>query len=174
MAGWKFHLAQLTKSFPTDFNYLGPRWNGLLLRVGVNATKYRKPWPRTDIIVPWPHDCLSPIMRWLQLKPGQTVSGMVLKYSEKKHWKLQIECNLTFDRDFLFNFPNWYFVLGVCKEEPKRADLIDKPGLSGRQPARQLRKIIQLNASLLTNWAAGKNELWKKGGLAGSLRQKWS
>ena len=76
MAGWKFHLAQLTKSFPTDFNYLGPRWNGPLLGAGVNATKYQKPWPRTDIIVRWPHDCLSPIMRWPQERPVQTVWGI--------------------------------------------------------------------------------------------------
>ena len=83
MAGWKFHLAQLTKSFPTDFNYLGPRWNGPLLGAGVNATKYQKPWPRTDIIVRWPHDCLSPIMRWPQLKPRQTAWGGAFLYLEK-------------------------------------------------------------------------------------------
>ena len=81
MAGWKFHLVQLTKSFPTDFNYLGPGWNGLLLRAGVNATKHRK--PRTDIIVRWPHDCLSPIMRWPQLKPRQTAWGGAFLYLEK-------------------------------------------------------------------------------------------
>ena len=80
MAGWKFHLAQLTKSFPTDFNYLGPRWNGPLLGAGVNATKYQKPWPRTDIIVRWPHDCLSPIMRWPQERPVQTVWGIGAPY----------------------------------------------------------------------------------------------
>ena len=80
MAGWKFHLAQLTKSFPTDFNYLGPRWNGPLLGAGVNATKYQKPWPRTDIIVRWPHDCLSPIMRWPQERPVQTVWGIGASY----------------------------------------------------------------------------------------------
>ena len=117
MAGWKFHLVQLTKSFPTDFNYLGPRWNGLLLLVlGVNATKYRKPWPRTDIIVRWPHDCLSPIMRLQQLKPGQTVSGVKIAIFVKTLKKWWIECNLTENRDCrnLFNFPNWYFVNGVC------------------------------------------------------------
>ena len=65
-----------------------------ITRPGVNATKYRKPWPRTDIIVRWPHDCLSPIMRWPQLKPGRTVSGGALQYYQK----LQIGRNLTFDR----------------------------------------------------------------------------
>ena len=173
MAGWKFHLAQLSKSFPTDFNYLGPRWNGLLLPDRVNATKQRKPWACTDIIVRWPHDCLSPIMRSLQLKPGQTVSGGALKYSKNN----EIKCYLTFDRGFRspkpVQFPKFISCAWClhCRAKCKKG-WFNWQTWSKWAACEAVRKIIQLNASLHTNW--GKNELLEKGGRrAGSLWQKY-
>ena len=174
MAGWKFHLAQLTKSFPTDFNYLGPRWNGLLLPDRVNATKQRKPWARTDIIVRWPHDCLSPIMRSLQ----QSLD----KQFQVVHWKfrkiMKIQCNLTFDRDFrspkLVQFHRLVSCAWClhCRAKCKKGRF-NWQTWSKWAACEAVRKIIQLNASLHTNW--GKNELLEKGGRrAGSLWQKWS
>ena len=110
-----------------------------ITRPGVNATKYRKPWPRTDIIVRWPHDCLSPIMRWPLPKPGQTVSGGALQHFRRiANWLQSDIWQGNEITETCVQFPklvSWAWSLHCTVQlNAKRAALIDKPGLSG-QPA---------------------------------------
>ena len=150
-----------------------------ITRPGVNATKYRKPWPRTDIIVRWPHDCLSPIMRWPLPKPGQTVSGGALQHFRRiANWLQSDIWQGNEITETCVQFPklvSWAWSLHCtvqCTAECKKGGFNWQTWSKWAACEFVLRKIIQLNASLHRNW--GKNELLEKGGRAGSLWQKWS
>ena len=90
---------------------------------------------------------------------------------------MKIKCNLTFDRDFrspkLVQFPRLISCAWClhCRAKCKKGRF-NWQTWSKWAACEAVRKIIQLNASLHTNW--GKNELLEKGGRrAGSLWQKY-